>query len=131
MIWLFIYALALSLYDRRTRHIPNWCTLPVIIAGIIAHFPGPIDLWLACFLLVSAWAGGWMGAGDVKLWFALLWALPLEGSPHALLFMFISFFISGLVQIAWRVIWKQLVTDVKSPAAWRTLPFLLLYWYVH
>jgi Flp pilus assembly protein protease CpaA len=68
MTWLLIFILAVSLYDWRTRRIPNWCTLPVIMAGMIAHFPGSLDLWLACFLLVSAWSGGWMGAGDVKLW---------------------------------------------------------------
>jgi Flp pilus assembly protein protease CpaA len=52
MTWLLIYLLAVSLYNLRTRRIPNWCTLPVIIAGLIAHFPGSIDLWLACFSLI-------------------------------------------------------------------------------
>src|SRR5260221_313708 len=76
MTWLLFYILAVSLYDLRTRRISNWCTLPVIIAGMIANFPGHMDLWLACFMLVSSWASGWMGAGDVKLWMAVLWALP-------------------------------------------------------
>lgn len=131
MIWLLMYALAISLYDLRTRRIPNWCTLPLLAAGVIAHFPDRPEVWLASFGLLWAWAGDWMGAGDVKLWMALLWALPVEGSSHALLFMFIAFLISGLAQIIWRVVRKQAMTDVKSPAAWRTLPFLLLYWYVH
>ena len=51
MIWLLIHLLAVSLYDLRTHRIPNWCTLPLIIAGMIANFPGHMNLWLACFLL--------------------------------------------------------------------------------
>jgi Flp pilus assembly protein protease CpaA len=131
MTWLFLYALAISLYDLRTRRIPNWCTLPLFAAGMIAHLPNRPEIWLVSFALMYAWVKDWMGAGDVKLWMALLWALPVEQSSHALLFMFISFFVTAFVQIILRVISKQLVSNVKSPAAWRTLPFLLLYWYVH
>lgn len=126
-----MYALAISLYDLRTRRIPNWYTLPLLAAGVIAHFPERPEVWLASFALMYAWAGGWMGAGDVKLWIALLWALPVEQSSHSLLFMFISFLVTGAAQIIWRVIRKQAMTHVKSPAAWRTLPFLLMLWYVH
>ena len=126
-----MYALAISLYDLRTRRIPNWCTLPLLAAGVIAHFPGRPEAWLASLALMYAWAGGWMGAGDVKLWIALLWALPVEGSSHALFFMFISFLVTGLAQIIWRVIRRQPMTHVKSPAAWRIIPFLLMLWYVH
>lgn len=131
MTWLFLYALAISLYDLRTRRIPNWCTLPLFAAGMIAHLPNRPEIWLASFALMYAWVKDWMGAGDAKLWMVLLWALPVEQSSHALLFMFISFFVTALVQIILRVINKQMVSNVKSPAAWRTLPFLLLYWYVH
>ena len=131
MIWLLIYVLAISLYDLRTRRIPNWYTFPLFIAGMVAHFPGSFDVWLASFALVSAWASDWMGAGDVKLWLALLWALPVEFSSQALLFMFISFFLSGLVQIIWQVIKERTTTHASTPGAWRTIPFLLLCWYVH
>jgi Flp pilus assembly protein protease CpaA len=96
MTWLLIYLLAVSLYDLRTRRIPNWCTLALIIAGMIAHFPGHMDLWLVCFLLVSAWASGWMGAGDVKLWMAILWALPDTHIPSLTLLVFISFLLTGI-----------------------------------
>ncbi|MBI5955092.1 MAG: prepilin peptidase [Chloroflexi bacterium] len=40
MIWLLIYVSAISLCDLRTRRIPNWYTLPILLAGFIAHFPG-------------------------------------------------------------------------------------------
>ena len=131
MIWLFIYVLAISLYDLRTRRIPNWHTFPLIIAGVAAHFPDHFDLWLASFALIFAWASDWMGAGDVKLWLALLWAVPIEFSSQPLFLMFISFFFTGLVQITWRVARKQSPTNSLAPAAWRTIPFILLCWYVH
>ena len=132
MIWLFIYALAVSLYDLHARRIPNWCTLPLLAAAVFVNFPGRPEVWFASFALAYAWAGDWMSAGDVKLWMAVLWALPDEYSTYAFLFVFISFFITGLAQILWRIIRKQPATHLRAPAAWRTLPFLLLcWWYVY
>ena len=131
MIWLLIYLLVISLYDLRTRRIPNWCTFPLIIAGMIAHFPGHMDLWLACFVLVSAWPGGWIGAGDVKLWIAVLWALPDINIPSVILLVFISFLLTGIAQTLWRSIQRLPTSGVKTPAAWRTIPFLLMFWYVY
>jgi Flp pilus assembly protein protease CpaA len=131
MIWLFIYVLAISLYDFHIRRIPNWYTIPLMAAGLIAHFPGYIELWLASFALMYAWAGGWMGAGDTKLWIVLLWALPVESPPQVLLFMFASFFLTGLAQILWRIARKQTPTNSLTPGAWRTIPFILFLWHVH
>lgn len=131
MTWLLIYLLAISLYDLRTHCIPNWCTLPLIIAGMIAHLPGHIDLWLACFMLISAWASSWMGAGDVKLWMAILWALPDGNVPSLTLLVSISFLITGIVQMLRRLIRKQPASGIKTPAAWRAIPFLVMYWHVH
>jgi Flp pilus assembly protein protease CpaA len=131
MIWLFIYVLVISLYDLRARRIPNWVILPLIIAGLFAHFPGHSDIWLASIGLFLAWSIGWMGAGDAKLWIALLWALPMDLSTQALPLMFLTFFLTGLVQIAWRLIRKQSPTNLLTPGAWRTIPFILLCWYVH
>lgn len=131
MIWLLFYLLIVTLYDLRTRHIPNWCTLPLIIAGMIAHFPGYMDVWLACFLLISAWASGWMGAGDAKLWVAVLWTLPDSNIPSLIQLVFLSFLITSIIQFFWRFFRKQSLTGMKSPAAWRTIPFLLMVWYVH
>ena len=131
MAWLLIYLLVISLYDLCTRRIPNWCTLPLILAGMVAHFPGNMDLWLACFLLLSAWASGGMGAGDAKLWMAVLWVLPDSNIPSLILLVSLSFLITGIMQMLWRLIRKQPTTGTKSPAAWRTIPFLLMVWYVH
>ncbi len=131
MIWLLFYLLAVTLYDLRTRRIPNWCTLPIIIAGVLAHFPGHMDLWLACIFLFSAWASGWTGAGDVKLWIAILWALPDSKIPSLILLVFLSFLFTGVLQLIWRLNHRQSLTGTKSPAAWRTIPFLLMIWNAH
>jgi Flp pilus assembly protein protease CpaA len=131
MIWLFIYVLAISLYDLRTGRIPNWYTIPILMSGMVVNFPGTPDLWLASFSLFVAWEGHWMGAGDVKLWLTILWALPMEFSAQAIPLMFVSFFLSGLSQILWRSLKKQSITNSLTPAAWRTIPFILLCWYVY
>ena len=131
MTWLLFYILAVSLYDLRTSRIPNWCTLPLILAGMIAHFPGHMDLWLTCLMLLSAWSGVWMGAGDAKLWMAALWALPDTNIPSLILLVFLSFLLTGIVQMLWRFIRRQAISGTKSPASWRVIPFLLMYWHVH
>lgn len=131
MLWLLLYTLALSLYDLRTRRIPNWAALPVLVAGVIAHFPGSTSLWLATLTLVLAWANDWMGGGDTKLWLAVLWALPTGVSATELFLVFATFFLTALLQIIWRAIRQQAPTGLPAPAAWRTIPFLLACWYVH
>jgi Flp pilus assembly protein protease CpaA len=131
MIWLFTYVFAISLYDLRTRRIPNWTTFPILFAGLIAHTPGQMEIWFASLGMIFAWSRGIMGAGDAKLWLAILWALPVESTSNVLPLMFLSFLLTSLLQLLWRAIRKQPLTEQKSPAAWRTIPFLLLCWYVH
>ncbi|MBI5954917.1 MAG: prepilin peptidase [Chloroflexi bacterium] len=131
MTWLLIYVSAISLYDLRTRRIANWATFPVLLAGVIAHFPGQMEIWFASLGMILAWSRGYMGAGDVKLWLALLWALPVEFTSNILPLMFLSFLLTSLPQLLWRVIRRQPLVEQKTPAAWRTIPFLLLCWYVH
>jgi Flp pilus assembly protein protease CpaA len=131
MIWLFIFVLAVSTYDIGTHRIPNGCTLPLIVLGVVVHFPGTIETWLATALLICAWAGAWMGAGDAKLWIALLWAMPTPYSSHAWYLMFISFLVTGTFQIFWRIFRERTPVKALAPAAWRTIPFILWCWYVH
>jgi Flp pilus assembly protein protease CpaA len=132
MTWLLIYVFAISLHDLRTRCIPNWTTFPILFAGLIAHTPGQMDIWFASLGMIFAWSRGIMGAGDAKLWLALLWALPIEFTSNAVPLMFLSFFITALLQFIWRALSQTLpLTKQKTPAAWRTIPFLLLCCYVH
>lgn len=131
MVWLLTFVLTVSLFDLRTRRIPNWCTIPLIVTGFAVHFPGNAELWLATFFLFTAWVNHAMGAGDAKLWIGLLWALPVDFSSQTFLALCIVFLGTALCQIVWRLARHQRAVDILSPAAWRTIPFVLLVWYVH
>jgi Flp pilus assembly protein protease CpaA len=126
-ISLLILASAANLYDLHTGKVPNWVTLPLLFVGFLAHFPGSIQLWFLSLALFLAWHAGWMSAGDAKLWLALLWVLP---STDPMIF-FITFLSTGLLQILVRKIKCQPLTGIRSPGAWRTIPFVLWSLYVH
>ena len=133
MLWPILLTLTVfvSLYDLRTGRIPNWVTVPLLAAGLIVHFPGVNETMLASAILLVAFASDWMGAGDVKLWLALIWAMPLSISDKVLPVMFGTFFITGLIQLVWRRKRQTPITGVSSPAAWRTILFVEVLWYVH
>ncbi|MFM7058076.1 MAG: prepilin peptidase [Planctomycetota bacterium] len=76
--------------DYRGFRLPNSLTLPLVLSGIFWHFAsGSADgltcslfgLFAACLPLLPAYAGGGMGAGDVKLmaglgaWMGAIFAL--------------------------------------------------------
>lgn len=126
-ITLLLLVLAVSLYDLRTGRVPNWVTLPLLGVGVFASFPGTPDRWLLTLLLYLSWGLGWMSAGDAKLWMALLWVLP---NPQIACF-FATFLMTGLLQILARKFRRQPLTSVRSPGAWRTIPFILWSLYVH
>jgi len=126
-ILLLTLTVVVSLYDLRTGKVPNWVTLPLLTCGVIAHFPGSLNTWLLSLVLYAAWQAGGMSAGDAKLWLALVWLLP--GSTP--LMFFLTFFITGLLQILLRKFKRQPLTGVRSPGAWRAIPFILWSLYVH
>ena len=133
MSWIILlaYVVTISLVDWRTCRISNWATLPILLAGIFSHFPGEASVLFASFVLVIAFANGWMSAGDAKLWLALVWAMPISLSGKILPCMLLTLFITGLGQILWRWLRKKPLTGISSPAAWRTIPFILALWHVH
>jgi Flp pilus assembly protein protease CpaA len=120
---LILLVVAVSLYDWKTQLIPAWITLPILGAGLIAHLPGALETWLTCSVLLISWRFGWIGGGDAKLWMALLWAVSPSLAPQAVLAAFAAKVITSLLQMAWRKWKKQPVFGVRSPAAWRALPF--------
>lgn len=126
-ISLLLLALAVSLYDRRTGRVPNGVTLPMLVAGLLVNFPGTAALWLLSLILYAAWQAGWMAGGDAKLWLAVLWLLP-DSAPGM---VFLIFFATGLLQIILRRLKRQPLTGIRSPGAWRIIPFLLWSLYVH
>ncbi len=133
MSWLFLFvlAVAVSLYDARTGRIPNWLTLPLLLMGAVRNFPGGAEIWLLAAILLLAFANGWMGAGDVKLWLALAWLMPVSAAPVLLSAAMSAWLLSGAGQIFYRWLRKRPLTGISSPAAWRTIPFVALAWYVH
>jgi Flp pilus assembly protein protease CpaA len=131
MIWLFLYVLTLSLYDLRTSRVPNWATMPLLTAGIVAHFPGTFPVWIASLFVFLAWYSGQMGAGDAKLWMALFWVLPPDINADIPILLFASLLGTALTQLLFRKLTCRSVSGVRTPAAWRTIPFILWNWYVH
>ncbi len=125
-ITLLALTLFVSVYDLRRRRVPNWATLPLLAAGLLVHFPGKLETWLACLMLFLSWQFKAMGAGDSKLWMALLWAAPPSGSQQTALTMWIVIIVTALAQMAYRKIAHRQLTGVRSPGAWRTIPFALL-----
>lgn len=115
--------LALSLHDFRTRQVPNMITLPLMALGLLWHFPGAPAQWVGTGLLFAAWYGHALGGGDAKLWMALLWLTPPSYAATALTVMAAALMGTAVLQLLWRYLRGQQVFGVKSPGAWRALPF--------
>ncbi|NPV87865.1 MAG: hypothetical protein HPY45_17850 [Anaerolineae bacterium] len=127
---LVLLVVFLSLYDLRTRRVPNWITLPLLAAAVLANFPSQIEVWLVSILLSFAWRLRWIGGGDAKLWMALVWMTPPELSDRLPLAFSFSLLATGALQILWRKARRLPAAGTTSPAAWRALPFTL-WLYVH
>jgi Flp pilus assembly protein protease CpaA len=122
---LFILTLTLSIYDFRTRRVPNGLTLTLLTVGMGLHFPGQPEIWTGSAVLFTFWHLGVLGGGDAKLWMALLWLAPPDLAHPAFVVLFSSIIITALAQMLWRKLRGQVVTGVKTPGAWRTLPFVI------
>ena len=125
MLALLIYVMVISLYDLRTGRIPNWATLTVLGAGLLAHFPATFPVWIACLFVFLAWHSGQMGAGDAKLWMALFWAIPPDQSAGIPSVLFASLLGTALIQLLFRKLAGRPLSGQRSPAAWRAIPFVL------
>ena len=125
MMYAFVLlCLFVTLYDFRYHRVPNWITLPLMLIGFVASFPGTPALWLGSILLFTAWSSGWMGGGDVKLWVGLLWCTFSFCGDSVTLTMFITLIITSMAQILARVLMKKKdVMGIKLPGAWRSLAF--------
>lgn len=123
---LVLLCLFVTLYDFRYHRVPNWITLPLMLIGFVASFPGAPALWFGSILLPTAWGSGWMGGGDVKLWIGLLCCtFPIFGDSVTLV-MFITLILTGMAQILARVLMKKTdIMGIKLPGAWRSLAFLI------
>ena len=126
---LLLLTILVSIHDYRHRKIPNWVTLPLLLAGFAAHAPGTPAVLMSSLLLVSYWFfshGRVIGAGDVKLWLALLWAFPLSVGDEGSLVMFMVITVTAGLQILIRK-WRSAETvSIAAPAAWRTTVYMSL-----
>ena len=115
----------IAAYDHKHRRISNRITLTLLIGFMVVNFPGAAEVWLGCALLLMGWYSGWIGGGDAKLWMALLWSAPGVMSSSALRAMLLSFILTGILQIFFRALHKQEITGVRSPGAWRAIPYTI------
>lgn len=126
MYALFFLCLFVTVYDFRYRRVPNWITLPLMLIGVVATFPGAPALWIGSILMLTAWGSGWMGGGDVKLWIGLLWCTFSYFGESVTLIMFVSLIITSIIQILARVLMKKRkVLGVKLPGAWRASVYVI------
>jgi prepilin peptidase CpaA len=117
-----------SVYDLRTRRIPNWLTFPGTLAGLSLNWwVGGYDGLLASFfglstgffLLFFFYLLGGMGGGDVKL-------LALVGSflgPRLAFYAFVWMALSGGILAVGSLIYKRAFSQTA-----RNLKSLLLGW---
>ncbi len=126
---LLLLTILVSIHDYRHRKIPNWITLPLLLSGFAAHAPGTPAVLMSSLLLISFWFffhGRVIGAGDVKLWLALLWAFPPSVGDEGSLVMFMVITGTAVLQILIRK-WRSAETvSLAAPAAWRTTVFMSL-----
>lgn len=123
-LFLFPLVIVLSLYDLKHRRIPNWVTLPLMLLGLFANFPGSPVLWIASALIFSAWESGFMGGGDAKLWIGLLWCLH-SFSQNAVVLMFAALIITAIAQLLVRFLsTRTLSVGFKAAGAWRAVVFM-------
>ena len=118
-----VLTVGVAIYDLRRRHIPNSVTLTLLLGGMITYFPGVFETWLGCALLFVTWRLGGMGGGDAKLWMGMLWLVPPHRADMAVSMMVVSFLITASLQMAWRKLKDQPLIGIRSPGAWRALPF--------
>ncbi|GAB4577515.1 MAG: hypothetical protein Fur0022_02460 [Anaerolineales bacterium] len=122
-ILLLLLTLTLSFYDFRTRRVPNWVTLPLLLAGMVIHAPGTMETWLGTALLFTFWRFEALGGGDAKLWMALLWLAPPGLARASFFVLFGSILLTAFAQLLLRKVRGQAVTGHKTPGAWRAIPF--------
>ena len=118
-------ALAGSVFDVRSRRIPNFLTLPGILFGLILHFGlgGWRQMGLAALaglicavLFLIFWLAGGMGAGDVKLMAAVG---TIAGLPLVAYLLILTAIAGGVMAVGlalWRGRFRDTVRNVGALA---------------
>ncbi len=124
MLLLFLVVVAIVWWDTRTRRIPNALVLPLLGVGFFyaLHTTSSLGPWLLrlgfTFVLLTGYLLKGVGAGDVKLWTALLLWTPENLFPQAGLVMGLCLLIGSM--LSWLLFPRS---TPFQPAAWKTLPY--------
>jgi prepilin peptidase CpaA len=119
-ILIVLTTLIASIYDVRWRIIPNFITLPAIIAGVCVHtfaygFEGLLNSLLgivfgsAFFLILFLF--NWMGAGDVKLAAAIG---ALLGGSEIIFVVFLTTICGGILGIIYLILNKVKTNKINN-----------------
>ncbi len=128
--WLYpsvalVCALIGSVFDVRSRRIPNFITLPGIVLGLLLHFVfgGWKQLGLAALaglicgaLFLIFWLAGGMGAGDVKLMTAVAAIAGMPLVPWLLILTALAGGVMALGLALWRGKLKETIRNVGALA---------------
>jgi Flp pilus assembly protein protease CpaA len=142
-VFLILVLLALTIlvaiYDQIHAEIPNWVTWPLILVGLLAHFPGTLPTVFSSIFLIAAafvWDGNGIGLGDAKLWLVLLWMLPPNIAAASSTMIFAVVVVTAGLQIMFRRLtfrlrsrgWAEEARPAVAtrPAAWRAAIFMAL-----
>ncbi|MGC2300686.1 MAG: A24 family peptidase [Acidobacteriaceae bacterium] len=114
-----------SVFDVRSRRIPNFITLPGILLGLLLHFAfgGWKQLGLAALaglicgvLFLIFWLAGGMGAGDVKLMTAVAAIAGMPLVPWLLILTALAGGVMALGLALWRGKLKETIRNVGALA---------------
>jgi prepilin peptidase CpaA len=128
--WLYpvialVCAITGSVFDVRSRRIPNFITLPGILLGLLLHFAfgGWKQLGLAALaglicgvLFLIFWLAGGMGAGDVKLMTAVATIAGMPLVPFLLILTALAGGVMALGLALWRGKLKDTIRNVGALA---------------
>ena len=111
---LSLMLLACSVWDLKTRTIPNWLNLAIALLAIPFWFSIDLPLWpnvaiqvavafVAFWVFAAAFAMGAMGGGDVKLIAALALWLPWQA---VLVLVFLMSIAGGVLTLGYLIVHK-------------------------
>lgn len=120
----------IAVVDWNTRRIPNMYTLPLIAVGVVLHAALWLhDLPLAVIMAVcffAAWATGFMGGGDAKLWMGLIFWTPPYPLSLRVGILGVVFAVTAFGQMVWRWQHRLPLAGIPAPAAWRAVVYVLV-----
>jgi prepilin peptidase CpaA len=116
MKWaLLILAATATWFDLRERKIPNWLTIPALVAGLLLNrWDGAAGALLGAAFYLPGFLLGMAGGGDVKLLAAVGALAGWRDGLTVLVFSLVANGILALVAAARKERWKPLAPAVLA-----------------